>query len=273
LIDSTERIKAFMCIEFSLERIDVIYPKLWRVGLPRPAQPLRTQIEKGRTIVVTQWLDMHLVWGHGKLFLKPVPRYVLEPGFWADLTSFADVRSSALGLLYTYACLIIDPVDLELALKHGLLPSDGQKVPEWSTWRQLALELHETAIFQQIHRRFWRGELRLDRLNWIYVLKDIPAFQMYYNTWSSYTDFVLRNLAWLSAGTVYIVTVLTAMQVGLATDTLNHNDVFQMTSSAFAIFSIMGPLVTTLVLAVIMLIALVPNWLYARKASRGSRGN
>lgn len=216
---------------------------------------------------------MHLVWGNGKLFLKPVPRYLLEPEFWSDLAALPNVRSSALGLLYTYACLIIDPLDLEIAVDHGLLPSEGQKVPEWKAWRQLALELHDPAIFQQIHRRFWRGELRLDRLNWIYILRDKPAFQMYYNTWSSYTDFILSNLAWLSAGTVYIVTVLTAMQVGLATSTLKHNEAFQIASSAFAIFSILGPVVITLALTVILLIALVPNWIYARKASLGSSGN
>lgn len=264
----------FLGTEFSLERLDDIYPKLWCVGFPRPPRSLSTQIQMGRTVVLTNALDMHLVWGGGKIFLKPLPRYLLEPEFWTAIvpTSESDhderdtklkaqgktpvtgqsapttesvqtmlgdsppvgrsgIRKSALGLLYTYACLITHPVDLKLALDLGLIPKDLGNKPDWGTWRKLAAELLHPEILSQVHRRFERGELRLNRLNWIYVLKDMPSFQMYYSPWHNYTDFIATNLSWITAATIYIAIVLTAMQVGLSTNELKDNAAFQSASS------------------------------------------
>ncbi|CAG8304907.1 unnamed protein product [Penicillium salamii] len=61
--------------------------------------------------------------------------------------------------------------------------------------------------------------------------------------WNRYGDFFQGNLAWLTAATVYIVLVLTAIQVSLATDVLAGNNTFQSASYGFTAFSILGPLV------------------------------
>lgn len=256
----------------------------------------------GRTVVLTNALDMHLVWGGGKLFLKPLPRYLLEPEFWtvilssrasgrdeeivkpraqekapgtsqstlgdSPLVDKSGIRRSALGLLYTYACLITHPVDLKLALDLGLIPNGVGNEPDWVTWRKLAAELLQPGILSQMHRRFERGELRLNRLNWIYVLKDMPSFHMYYSSWHNYTDFLAANLSWITGATIYIAIVLTAMQVGLSTNALKDDAAFQRASYGFTVFAILGPIIAVSLVLLVLLVFIVPNWITARSARR-----
>ncbi|KAI1125645.1 hypothetical protein F5Y10DRAFT_294413 [Nemania abortiva] len=254
----------FLEVEFSLKRLDEIEPKLWRVGYPRPPRSLNTQVQMGRRIVLTNAFDMHLVWGSGKIYLKPLPRYLLEPEFWATYLPL----NSALGLLYTYACLISHPADLKLALEYSLIPKDADNEPDWATWRTLAAELLHPDIKRQVHRRFCRGELRLDRLNWIYVFRNPPSFELYYNPWNTYTDFLVANLSWVTATIIYVAVVLNALQVGLSTNALKDNQAFHNASYGFTVFAILGPIITTLPLILALLVVLVRNWKSARLASR-----
>jgi hypothetical protein len=46
----------------------------------------------------------------------------------------------------------------------------------------------------------------------------------------------------MAATAVFVVLVLTAMQVGLATERLQSNAAFQQASYGFAIFAILGPM-------------------------------
>jgi hypothetical protein len=66
--------------------------------------------------------------------------------------------------------------------------------------------------------------------------------------WHQYGSFLQENSAWLASVIVYIIIVLTAMQVGLATNALVHNDTFQSASYGFTIFSILGPLVAAVLI-------------------------
>ena len=304
----------FLDAEFSLRRLDAILSKLWRVGFQRPPRPLHTQVQLGRAIVLTHSLDMHLVWGGGKIFLKPLPRYLLEPEFWirhvppthpdapaggggqvvgqaaqksramatvtpasaavrstsetSSSASLSYIRKSALGLLYTYACLITHPADLKLALEHSLMHEDGGTPIDWATWRKFASEILHPRNVNQIHPRFRHSELRLDRLNWIYIVKDIPAFNLYYNPWYNYTHFLVDNLAWITPATIYIAVVLTAMQVGLATNELKDDETFHRASYGFTIFAILGPIISVGLVLLSLLGAVVPNMIIAWRARR-----
>lgn len=278
----------FLRAEYSLSRLDDVHPKLWLAGFRRPARSLSTLVLLGRKIVPTNALDMHLVWGGGRVYLKPLPRYLLEPDFWSehlsgpdhlyarrspeDTTAVTKIRQAAFGLLYTYACLIPNQVDLELALREGLIPRDGANQPSWPTWRRFAAEIlsSHAADPKQAHRRFLHAELRLHRLNWIFIFKDVPAFRMYYNQWQSYTDFVRSNMAWIAAATAYIVVILAAMEVGLSTDTLGASKVFNTASYIFSMFSIFTPLFAFVLIVLALLVTLVPNWRRARENSRDS---
>jgi hypothetical protein len=58
---------------------------------------------------------------------------------------------------------------------------------------------------------------------------------------------------------IYITVVLTAMQVGLATTQLNTSAMFNRVSYGFTLFSILAPLITLAIGAIIMLILAVFN--------------
>ncbi|KAI1469024.1 uncharacterized protein F4812DRAFT_354601 [Daldinia caldariorum] len=256
--------------EFSLRRLDDIEPKLWRVGYPRAPRCLTTQLQLGRNIVLTKALDMHLIWDTGKIFIKPLPRYLLEDACWGIGGLSQEIRKNAVGFLYTYACLITHPEDFRIALEKNLLPKDDAgNDPKWASWRAFATEVLRIDISEDVHQRFRRGELRLDRLNWIYALKDLPfpSIRLYNSPWQNYTDFVTSNLSWVTATTVYIAVVLTAMQVGLATDALKDNATFHRASYGFTVFSILCPIIAAVLILLALLVFLIPNWIRARKAS------
>ncbi|KAH6649317.1 hypothetical protein F5144DRAFT_500355 [Chaetomium tenue] len=55
---------------------------LWLAGRPVPPRPLHHQLLLGREIFVSERIDLHLVWGGGRIFIKPLPRYLMNPDFW-----------------------------------------------------------------------------------------------------------------------------------------------------------------------------------------------
>ncbi|KAM3533680.1 hypothetical protein MY4038_002995 [Beauveria bassiana] len=73
------------CVEegLNLERLASIHGWLWIAGLPFPPRALHHQLLLEREIFITERLDMHLVWTTGRMFLKPIPRFLLDPAFWA----------------------------------------------------------------------------------------------------------------------------------------------------------------------------------------------
>ena len=203
-------------------------------------------------------MDMHLVWTTGRLFLKPIPRFLLEPRFWPEYFSRQRAqgpRRCALGFLFSYAALIRHESDFLIAKEKHLLPIRS----DWQDWRTLVEELKTEHIYQDIDPRFHYGELRLSRLNKIYFLSQTPL-RNYMSHWNQYGTFFQKNFAWLAGTTVYLAVVLTAMQVGLATDALASNSAFQSASYGFTVFSILGPLIAMGLIILAFCYLFVDNW-------------
>ncbi|KAK8013626.1 hypothetical protein PG991_009219 [Apiospora marii] len=214
-------------------------------------------------------MDFHLVWTSGRIYIKPLPRFLLEPCIWRDYLScpvggdrsqatdtachHRRLRRRALGFLFSYAALTGHERDFSLALDKNLLP---QKV-DWADWRRFVAELLAHRIYDGIDERFYYGELRLSRLNKLQYLASGTA---YMPPWNRYGDFFRDNFAWLASATVYIAVVLTAMQVGLATS-LATNEAFQAASYGFTVFSILGPLAIMFLLLAAFLCVFVWNWI------------
>lgn len=77
-----KNMEEFLVQEFSLSRLEVL-KHLWYAGAERPAKPLHEQIMIGREIVITERMDLHLLWTNDrKLFMKPLPGFLLESVFW-----------------------------------------------------------------------------------------------------------------------------------------------------------------------------------------------
>jgi uncharacterized membrane protein len=245
--------------ELDLRRLNNVFDWLWIAGRPMPPRPLHQQVLLSREIFVTEKMDMHLVWTTGRMFLKPIPRFLLEPRFWSCYLSCAhscrcpkeDASSGeyiqkceqnlwkcALGLLFSHAALITHESDYLIAKEKHLVPTEVT----WPAWRTFVEQLDTEHIYPNINSRFVYGELRLSRLNKTYTLLQNPL-RGYMSQWHQYGAFFQDNLAWLASAIVYITIVLTAIQVGLTTETLARNNVFQSVSYGLTVFSILGPLI------------------------------
>jgi hypothetical protein len=255
-----------------------------------PPRPLHYQRAASREIVVVERIDMHLVWEPNKIYLKPLPRYLLSHKFWKEnlickptcscagstTRSATDPSNNkpsaakkpspqlspplhskqqttgqvsgricqqhqlydcAYGLLSSYVALIQYESDFRIAQSAFLLP----ETVTWTIWKRLVRQLLDEKNGKRLpNKRFFFGELRLNRLNMIYRVRfgNLRGYRLGYQTYGS---FFVDNLAPIVSIITYMVVVLTAMQVGLATDRLGGNDIFQGASYGFTIFSILFP--------------------------------
>ena len=173
----------------------------------------------------------------------------------------------ARGFLLSYFWLIAHRSDLRVAHDHGLIPEHIT----WETWVNFAgicLRSYNLGTLQNVNARYRRGELRLTRVNWIYRLcsnvpKDTSIVRAYQFGYSTYTSFVESNLTSLTVATIYVVLVLTAMQVGLGTKRLKEDDAFNSASYGFTVFSIMAPLVAIAAILLLTGYQAVTNWRHA----------
>lgn len=258
--DPTKDTLAFLRRELSLRSLASMLRHLWFAGANRPTVPLHFHLAMGREIVVVDRMDLHLLWTNaGRLFIKPVPRFLLDLTFCqinlqCPNTCQCDIRTEAcrigprkvaFGFLYTYACLISSETDFHVANEKRLLPRDEDNKPiKWTDWKILAREL--LRIYEQdpnmIHPRFLRAELRLSRIDIIHRLTTIPRFEPYLRSRHNYSSFFYDNITSMATAAVFVVLVLTAMQVGLATERLKDNATFQQASYGFTVFAILGPM-------------------------------
>ena len=64
-------------------------PQLWMMSTQSSSNisALHRQKVKGRAIVVTEDPRLHLVWIYDRVFVKPLPRYLLSHLFWSQFLS------------------------------------------------------------------------------------------------------------------------------------------------------------------------------------------
>ncbi|KAL4941987.1 hypothetical protein BDV06DRAFT_235706 [Aspergillus oleicola] len=266
------QITTFIQLDLSVERLNKIHNYLWFAKVVAPPQPLSTIISLGRKITLDENIAMHLVWAdHQHIHLKPFPRYLLDSRFWfaylvcnkecppgCKSTAAQDetavehsacprkaLYKDALGFLFSYLTCIRFESDFTIALAHSLLPQDLT----WEAWRRISQQclLNGSITPQTINPRYTLGALRLSRLDKIYALRYGDILRGYRGQYRSTTELFAENVGPISAMTIYIALVLTAMQVGLATDVLGDNAAFQNASYGFTVVAILGPLVCVLV--------------------------
>jgi hypothetical protein len=247
----TDELRKYLKHDLDVARLNLVHKHLWMTGLPQISRPLHGHVMIGRQIVITERADLHLVWHGNTIYLKPLPDYLLAYEIWADtITKDKGLFEDASGFLYSYMWLICHKSDWKIAHDLGLL-------------------------FRHISPRYLYGELRLGRLDMVYRfcrkttnLKILIRGYQY--SYHQYSSFIERNFAWVLTAIIYVTIVLTAMQVGLATEDLRDNVPFNRVSYGFTIFSILAPIIILFVAAMIIFVLVLFNWQYTMKRRRAA---
>lgn len=272
--DKDDDIAAFIANDLDMQRLSNIHKWLWLAGLPRCGRPLHYHLSIERSIIVTEKADLHLVWLDSKLFLKPLPEYLMDHKIWEDIlcspaspnpNTARSLYEDARGFLLSYLWLITSKSDLRIAHSTGLLEAQIT----WERWvlfsKTVAQSINPEAP-QDINARFRFGELRLSRLNLIYRFYSgsFSTFVRGYRyEYHQYSTFVERNFKWFATVIVYVTLVLTAMQVGLGTRQLRDNGAFNRACYGFTVFAIVSPLAVCAMLGAWMLVLVAFNGLHA----------
>ncbi|KAI1327931.1 hypothetical protein F5Y16DRAFT_167136 [Xylariaceae sp. FL0255] len=259
--------RAFFADDLNLSRLNLIHSYLWLAGLERPARPLHQQIAIGRVIILTESADLHLLWKGNRIYIKPLPEYLLSYSAWEKtIVGDRNLNELASGFLLSYLWLISHRSDLTVAHQCGLLP----EFVTWRMWTELARSASQGLdIFNLtgINIRFRHGELRLARIDWIYRLsaptRNITNLLRGYRSGHHRLEsFVASKFTPIASAFAYVVLVLTAMQVGLATTALGTSTAFQNISYGFTVFSILAPVFVLITLFITVVIALLFNLNY-----------
>ena len=199
----------------------------------------------GRSILITEDPDEHLVWFEGQIFIKPLPDFLLDYDYWNEnLCSDIELYESASGFLLSYAWLVRHKSDLAIAKESGLMSTDIEW-PSWIEFLEAFLDKINLQTLSNVNRRYQYGELRLTRLNTIYrllppayCLENLMRGYRSVSTWHS--AFFERNFKWMLAVFALFSVFLSALQVGQSTNRLQNNRAFQRISYGFVVASLVA---------------------------------
>ncbi len=229
-------VRAHLSGQLGTPLLNELYERLWLVARKsgQNIDPLHTQKVKGRSVVPTEDPRLHLVWHRDKIYIKPVPSFLLNHNFWtiylqppggkstsqspsksSQSGSVAFDQSIAIGFMRSYALLVPQRLDFALAKEAHLMPDDVQ---DWLQWSKFIGHFRHVAD-EHVARRYHYGQLRLSRLNWVVrIFRPRHASTMWFYEiphWSI-GDFVARAtvpLLFLFAG---VSLALSSMQVILS---------------------------------------------------------
>ena len=269
----TDRVLEFLEDELCSADLEQIGPKLWWFSMHDRANisPLHRQQVKNRTITVTEESRLHLVWYYDRIFIKPLPKYLLSHAFWKTFLSTDGnekinekkdrIRRAALGFLRTYYFLIKHESDFLIARDNGI-----PLIPAETTWDQFF------AISSQFDRitdddtniRYQYGEIRLSRLNFYAPL--LLGRSTYHRVAGQYRDY----FKWFYAPMVFLFALtslmLSAMQVGTGVEAIvasKRGRLMIEVSRWFSVVSILGTAWVVGVLAMVLVLKYAREWMYA----------
>ena len=230
-------VKEFMQKELGNPILEELYPRLWLVARRsyNNIDPLHLQRIKGRTISLIEDPQLHLLWQDDRVYIKPVPLWLLNYEVWLQYlcrapgqtiinetnqpTEYSSIaiekepatRKIALGFLRSYVYLIQHYSDFIIAHQCHLLPP----TVDWLSWSRFIacfrdIEQHE------VSHRYHYGQLRLSRLHWavrFFHPQSAPSWLFYFLPHWSTTPYLHSILAPLAFVFATLTLVLSAMQV------------------------------------------------------------
>ena len=133
LLQDTTELRTFLSKDLRAPILEALSHRLWWMSTQSSAHvwPLHHQAVKLRNIVISENPELHLIWYYDRIFIKPLPKYLLSFDFSNTyLTSQPSslgqereiIKRSALGFLRTYQYLVQYESDFNIAIEKGLLP-------------------------------------------------------------------------------------------------------------------------------------------------------
>jgi len=237
-----DELHRFLCAFFDLSRFNAIRKMLWLIAVHGAPRSLYYQKFLGREIVIAEELGLHLVWAKSRIFIKPLPDFLLNYDFWEDYISCEpQLHRAACGLLYSYCGLIRFGHDLQVAQQCHLV-NVNLDYRAWTEFARTVLPNLNPEDSNTMDTRFQYGELRLNRLDTIYryspyklsissILQGFP-----HALTESYVPYMEQYNNAVSAFGI-IVIVLSAFNLSLSARSKSPDLDLQQAAYGFAIFA------------------------------------
>ncbi|KAK1762064.1 hypothetical protein QBC33DRAFT_553016 [Phialemonium atrogriseum] len=212
--------------EFLLGDLEEISGYLWIMSKQdsKSISPLHRQAVKGRSIVVTEDPRLHLIWHHGRIFIKPIPKYILSHRFWQAFlppeTPWSAGQDALLraifGYLRTYRSLVRYESDFRIATSEAL-----QLIPGDVTFAAFVdfLSHFENIPDEDVSGRYGYGEIRLTRLN--FYCKFLLGKTSFHRVYAQYGDYFSTFYTPMLFSFATFSVVLSAMQVEMSAEALD----------------------------------------------------
>jgi hypothetical protein len=215
---------------------------LWLIAVPGAPRSLYYQKFLRREIVIAEELDLHLVWAKSRIFVKPIPDFLINYDFWETyICCEPELYRGACGLLYSYCGLIRFGHDLQVAQNCHLV-NVNLDYRAWAEFARKILPNLNPSDPNTMDTRFHYGELRLHRLDTIYryspqQLSVSSIFQGFPHALSeSYVPYMDQYNNAVSAFGV-IVIVLSVFNLSLSAHSQRPAADLQQAAYGFALFA------------------------------------
>ncbi|KAI9933585.1 hypothetical protein ASPWEDRAFT_30422 [Aspergillus wentii DTO 134E9] len=168
----TEEVQKFLSDQLLTPRLNELYPIFWMVATRKSDHiyALHHQIVRGRDIIPSEDPGLHLIWYYDIIYVKPMPRYLLNYAFWRVHLSgcdeeSAELRKSALGFMRTYSYLIQSEYDFDIARAKCLISKNIEGMNGFVDFLHFIDHFRHIQDSEVSRRYDHYGQLRLSRLN------------------------------------------------------------------------------------------------------------
>jgi len=263
--------------EFSCALLETLYPHLYLISRKSSSHidPLHVHIRKRRTITISEQVRLHLVWGSGVVYIKPIPSYLLSSVFWERyLHPGNPSRAHALGFMRTYAYLIRHRSDFHIAQKEDLIPP-SEKL-QYGAFEKFIRNFRSVQD-DQVSPRWEFGQFRLMWLDWAVRILQPKAVEQrqdmfhrlfYEQQYHEAGQFVREFGAVLLFLFAALSLILSSMQVVLAAREGDPWPVFAQVSSGFSVAVIIALVVAFIVIFAVVEVVLTLQLGFALRAQR-----
>ncbi|KAH7117682.1 hypothetical protein B0J11DRAFT_89690 [Dendryphion nanum] len=271
-------LKDYLRSSFLTSHLDIIAPYLWMAFTPTYTHisPIHFQAARGRNIITTENVHLHLVWYYDRIFIQPLPAYLLSSAFWEYIEETdQEVYQAAAGFMRTYSCLIKYEIDFRRAQSPelGLIPTGDSADP--ITYEKFVEFIAPFAdlVDSAVSPRYQYGEMRLTRLNWfarIFLRK-----LTYHHIHAQWNEYIGRFLAPFLTIFILLSSALAAMQVELtvqsAPPSLKNWDAFARVCRWFSVLVLVLIAVIVTYSLSLVLFMFVYGQFFARRVLRQKR--